>query len=217
MTTSYPRLLRKWRRGRKTALRLARKARRAQCCAPATPMRLFAVVCCLWRTIACGMSAIKPSNKPLHLTAARSPARRPSRLARRGLRPLRSRQTGARGQVSGSGVRRIVARAMRSRRESTTCHISRIHVLPSPSGNVRVRDDIAPRPLANNPFARTAPILHDSVSTLDIGNQFWGARRQTMKKTRGTRMAAAKRRAAKMPGGKGRIRNRPAGRRIMKT
>jgi hypothetical protein len=68
-------------------------------------MRLFAVVCCLWRTITCGMLAIKPSNKPLHLTAARSPARRPSRLARRGLRPLRSRHTGARGQVSGNGVR----------------------------------------------------------------------------------------------------------------
>jgi hypothetical protein len=46
-----------------------------------------------------------PPNKPLHLTAARSLARRPSRLARRGLRPLRSRQTGARGQVSGNGVR----------------------------------------------------------------------------------------------------------------
>ena len=35
--------------------------------------------------------------------------------------------------------------------------------------------------------------------------------------TRGTRMAAAKRRAAKTTGGKGRIRNRPAGKRIMKT
>lgn len=38
-----------------------------------------------------------------------------------------------------------------------------------------------------------------------------------MKKTRGTRMAAAKRRAAKTPGGKGPIRKRPAGRHIMKT
>ncbi len=37
------------------------------------------------------------------------------------------------------------------------------------------------------------------------------------KKTRGTRMAAAKRRAAKSPGGKGLIRNRAAGRRIMST
>jgi hypothetical protein len=38
-----------------------------------------------------------------------------------------------------------------------------------------------------------------------------------MKKTRGTRMAAAKRRAAKAPGGKGLIKNRPAGKNIMKT
>ena len=38
-----------------------------------------------------------------------------------------------------------------------------------------------------------------------------------MKKTRGTRMAAAKRRAAKTPGGKGLIKNRPAGKKIMKT
>jgi len=38
-----------------------------------------------------------------------------------------------------------------------------------------------------------------------------------MKKTRGTRMAAAKRRAAKAPGGKGRIKNRKTGRKIMST
>ncbi len=38
-----------------------------------------------------------------------------------------------------------------------------------------------------------------------------------MKKTRGTRMAAAIKRAAKGKGGKGRVRNRAAGRRIMKT
>jgi len=37
------------------------------------------------------------------------------------------------------------------------------------------------------------------------------------KRTRGTRMAAAKRRAAKVKGGKGRIRNRRAGKHIMKT
>jgi hypothetical protein len=37
------------------------------------------------------------------------------------------------------------------------------------------------------------------------------------KKTRGTRMAAAKKRAAKTPGGKGPIKNRPAGKRIMST
>ena len=37
------------------------------------------------------------------------------------------------------------------------------------------------------------------------------------KRTRGTRMAAAKRRAAKVKGGKGRIRNRKAGKRIMST
>lgn len=37
------------------------------------------------------------------------------------------------------------------------------------------------------------------------------------KATRGTRMAAAKRRAAKTAGGKGRIKNRPAGKRIMST
>lgn len=38
-----------------------------------------------------------------------------------------------------------------------------------------------------------------------------------MKKTRGTRMAAAKRRAAKTAGGKGPIKNRRAGKKIMKT
>jgi hypothetical protein len=37
------------------------------------------------------------------------------------------------------------------------------------------------------------------------------------KRTRGTRMAAAKRRAAKGKGGKGMVKNRPAGRHIMKT
>lgn len=37
------------------------------------------------------------------------------------------------------------------------------------------------------------------------------------KKTRGTRMAQAVRRAAVMPGGRGLIRNRPVGRRIMAT
>lgn len=35
--------------------------------------------------------------------------------------------------------------------------------------------------------------------------------------TRGGRMTAAKKRAAKSPGGKGLIKNRPAGRNIMKT
>ena len=38
-----------------------------------------------------------------------------------------------------------------------------------------------------------------------------------MKKTRGTRMAAAIKRAAKTKGGKGQVRNRAAGKRIMKT
>lgn len=38
-----------------------------------------------------------------------------------------------------------------------------------------------------------------------------------MKKTRGGRMTAAKKRAAKSPGGKGQIKNRPAGENIMKT
>jgi hypothetical protein len=37
------------------------------------------------------------------------------------------------------------------------------------------------------------------------------------KKTRGTRMAAAKRRAAKTKGGKGPVKSRPAGKNIMKT
>lgn len=37
------------------------------------------------------------------------------------------------------------------------------------------------------------------------------------KKTRGGRMTAAKKRAAKSSGGKGLIKNRPAGRNIMKT
>ena len=38
-----------------------------------------------------------------------------------------------------------------------------------------------------------------------------------MKSSRGGRMTAAKKRAAKRPGGKGSIKNRKAGRRIMKT
>jgi hypothetical protein len=38
-----------------------------------------------------------------------------------------------------------------------------------------------------------------------------------MKKTRGGRMTAAKRRAARTAGGRGLIKNRKAGRRIMKT
>jgi hypothetical protein len=37
------------------------------------------------------------------------------------------------------------------------------------------------------------------------------------KKSRGGRMTAAKRRAAKGRGGKGSVKNRPAGRRIMRT
>ena len=37
------------------------------------------------------------------------------------------------------------------------------------------------------------------------------------KKSRGGRMTAAKERAAKSRGGKGLVKNRPAGRRIMKT
>lgn len=37
------------------------------------------------------------------------------------------------------------------------------------------------------------------------------------KKSRGGRMTAAKKRAAKSPGGRGRVKNRPAGERIMKS
>jgi len=37
------------------------------------------------------------------------------------------------------------------------------------------------------------------------------------KKSRGTRMAAVKKRAAKTPGGKGLVKNRPAGRKVMST
>lgn len=37
------------------------------------------------------------------------------------------------------------------------------------------------------------------------------------KKSRGGRMAAAKKRAAKSTGGKGMVKNRPAGKRIMST
>jgi len=37
------------------------------------------------------------------------------------------------------------------------------------------------------------------------------------KKSRGGRMTAAKRRAAKAPGGRGRVKNRKAGKRIMKS
>jgi hypothetical protein len=39
----------------------------------------------------------------------------------------------------------------------------------------------------------------------------------TMKKSRGGRMTAAKRRAAKTSGGRGLVKNRKVGRRIMKT
>jgi len=39
----------------------------------------------------------------------------------------------------------------------------------------------------------------------------------TMKKSRGGRMTAAKKRAAKSAGGRGRVKNRKAGRKIMKT
>jgi hypothetical protein len=39
----------------------------------------------------------------------------------------------------------------------------------------------------------------------------------TMKKTRGGRMTAAKKRAAKAPGGRGPVKKRKAGRNIMKT
>jgi hypothetical protein len=39
----------------------------------------------------------------------------------------------------------------------------------------------------------------------------------TMKKSRGGRMTAAKRRAAKSSGGRGRIKSRKAGRKIMKS
>jgi hypothetical protein len=39
----------------------------------------------------------------------------------------------------------------------------------------------------------------------------------TMKKSRGGRMTAAKRRAAKSVGGRGLVKNRKAGRKIMKT
>lgn len=38
-----------------------------------------------------------------------------------------------------------------------------------------------------------------------------------VKKSRGGRMTAAKKRAAKTPGGHGRVKNRPAGRKIMAT
>lgn len=38
-----------------------------------------------------------------------------------------------------------------------------------------------------------------------------------MKKTRGGRMTAAKKRAAKAPGGRGPVKKRKAGRKIMKT
>ena len=38
-----------------------------------------------------------------------------------------------------------------------------------------------------------------------------------VKASRGGRMTAAKRRAAKMPGGKGMVKNRPAGKNIMRT
>ena len=44
-----------------------------------------------------------------------------------------------------------------------------------------------------------------------------GGQIQMAKKTRGTRMAAAKKRAAKAPGGKGPIKKRKVGKKIMKT
>jgi len=43
------------------------------------------------------------------------------------------------------------------------------------------------------------------------------AQEANVKKTRGGRMAAAKKRAAKKPGGKGRVAKRKAGKNIMKT
>ena len=45
----------------------------------------------------------------------------------------------------------------------------------------------------------------------------WTAQEVNVKKTRGGRMAAAKKRAAKAPGGKGKVADRKAGKNIMKT
>ena len=104
MTTWEPRRLRTWLAWPKRSRRFARKAQRRVVLRTGHANVSSLQACRLWRTITCGTLAVKPSNKPLHLTAARSLARRPSRLARCGLRPLRSRQTGARGQVSGNGV-----------------------------------------------------------------------------------------------------------------
>jgi hypothetical protein len=57
-------------------------------------------------------------------------------------------------------------------------------------------------------------MLFGATATFPIRNQ----RDNTMaKKSRGGRMTAAKNRAAKTKGGKGPIKNRPAGRNIMKT
>jgi hypothetical protein len=57
------------------------------------------------------------------------------------------------------------------------------------------------------------------ASSLEIPGTLTFERRmlQMAKKSRGTRMAAAVKRAAKTPGGKGRVKNRKVGKKIMST
>jgi hypothetical protein len=59
--------------------------------------------------------------------------------------------------------------------------------------------------------------LHASGEVRDDGTWLEYERSLPMKKTRGGRMTAAKKRAAKSPGGKGPVKKRKAGRRIMST
>ena len=59
--------------------------------------------------------------------------------------------------------------------------------------------------------------LHASGEVRDDDAWLEFGRSLPMKKTRGGRMTAAKKRAAKSPGGKGPVKKRKAGRRIMST
>jgi hypothetical protein len=59
------------------------------------------------------------------------------------------------------------------------------------------------------------PICTPTVSQGELPSQ--PQETSAMKKSRGGRMTAAKKRAAKKPGGKGRVKSRKAGKNIMKT
>jgi hypothetical protein len=58
---------------------------------------------------------------------------------------------------------------------------------------------------------------HEDDATSDVEERDQGGDFKMAKKSRGGRMTAAKKRAAKRSGGRGRVKNRAAGRNIMKT